>query len=238
MGIRLVLLFLFISGSIKAEPNYLKECWRIQGKKLASKYITFAFQEKCTILDSSQGVIMQRQYDGLGRIWCNATEFLKKDTLQNNRRISTSTLFYNKKNSDYKSTTSEKKSINNKSTIEDYICYNARYIPIQLISYALKHHAKMQSSSDGVFAIYTFQINEATVQIYIGKKSFLIHHIYILKQDLGKPKQDQLISYMEYINMGDIKVARSMRIEKWSGMVTDEIVLLRPTNTNELKSSK
>ena len=238
MGIRLVLLFLFLRLSIQAEPNYLKACWALQGKQLASKYLTFAFQEKCTRFDTIRGNVMKNQYDGLGRIWCNASELVKKDTVQNNRRISTSTLYYNKSISSYKTNNNEQKTVNSLSINQDYISYHARYIPLQLLKYALKHHAKLEASTNDGFAIYTFSLNHTNIRIYIDKKSCLVHHIYMVNQTPGLPIQDQLISYLEYVNMGDIKVARSMRIEKWNGTVTDEIVLLRPQNINTIPDLK
>ena len=207
--------------------NILKNCWQKQVKPLTNKYLTFSFTEERNELEHSFKPWQESNYNSTGKVWLNADNFLKSDSItirgkkyNSQTQLSKSTLLF----LDYGD---EELFAVTKSMFENQIFNTIRYSPIILIDYFYQHKISIDNESNNDFAVYNTIINKALVKLFIRKSDRLLEKINILSYDEFFGDVLSTFIYKDYLAINNFSYPKTVQIEKINSKVKDEVKISR-----------
>jgi hypothetical protein len=228
----LILLFLFTvcsTFSLNAKQNDLQACWDAQVKSLQQENLTFSFKEKRNELEHSFEPWQQTNFIGKGKIWVNATDFVKQDTLTSGKRIYFSKTVFNKNEMLFLDYGDKDLFAVTKEMFMDQNFESARYVPVNLIHYFVSQKIKAGKSSTDNVSVYETWINNTSVKLTIDRKTHLLQKVTLLSNDDLFGDVQTTFSYKDYTNIGKCHIAQTINIEKINGKIIEEVQLLQPS---------
>ncbi len=210
------------------KPNYLQACWKKQVKPLKNQYFSFHYQEKQHTLEHSFEPWEQTKYVCTGDIWVSNASFLKKDTMTNVARNKTyysktqlsanNLLFLDYGDKDLFPVT--------KSMFTNKIIETCRYSPIPLIHRFYTQKIPLDKESNADFAIYTTNINDTIVKLYIRKSDNLLAKITTLSDDALLGDVLSTLHCKEYMTFNKLSYPKLIAIDKINGKIADEVSIM------------
>lgn len=228
------LLLLTGTFSVIAKPkDPLLQCWNKQVKALHQQYIVLAFQEKFNQLEHSFEPWQQTNYVGKGKVWINATDFLKHDTLSSGNRVYNSKTQFRKGELLFLDHGDNELYPVTKGMVEDQVVKAARYSPATLINFFYQHAIAADKPSTKEEAVYRTTINKTIVTLTIRKSDNLLVKITTLHDDELFGDVETVYSLKDYAAVGEVHYPKQITITKINGKINDEVNLSAASLTNE-----
>lgn len=218
----ILLAFTWTSRPCFSQANYLKESWKKQSEPLQTRILNFEFQESSNQLLHSFSPWQQTNFSSSGEIWTKAHDFSKIDTLRSNQAIYLSKTVLSEQDFLLQNYGKEQLESLTKSQLRDQIFLSARYLPHRLLSYFKKHKTPIERIEEK-HAIYSFQINQTTIKLFIDKSTFLLSKILTLSHDELFGDVETAYIYSDYIQIEDFYLAQQIEIKKINGKLLDHV---------------
>lgn len=214
--------------SVDAQNQYLSYCHKKQVQPLEKQSLNFSFQEKLNELEHSSEPWQQTNYSAKGKVWANANDFSKQDTLVNGTRVYYSRtslkkgelLFLDYGDNDLYHVT--------KDFALNQIIKSARYNPVYLLNYFVQQNVSIDKSTNKEFAIYTNVIDKTIVKLFINKSDFLLKKITTLHHDELFGDALTVLNYSEFQKIGALYFPVRVTIDKLTGKLSDEVLISKP----------
>ncbi len=242
-SITTIALILIAMHSLTANPkskDYLQSCWDRQVKPLQSQYISFSFQESKNNYDHGMEPFQVRSYTAKGKLWVNAGNFSKLDTMLSGRQTYYSKTQWNTTDLLFLDYGDEKLFESTRDMQQTLLFQHARYSPVNLIDYFVKQKAGLSNESTKELAVYVLTINRSLVKLFIRKSDSLIEKVSILC--MTDFINDELfgdvltvLMYSDYRNNNLLFFASKIGIEKMGGRLKEDVKL---TNAQWLVTAK
>ncbi|MFI5263060.1 MAG: hypothetical protein ACHQM6_00935 [Candidatus Kapaibacterium sp.] len=217
--------FFIVTSSSYAKEDYLKKCWGKQGEALHEKYLLLSYKETVGSLYHSMTPWQTYRTASYGSIWINAGHFFKHDTLKGKKTDYYAATEFDPQDllmTDFGDTTLE--TITQRD-IAEYTFETARYSPALLIHYFLEKHIVPDKESNSEFAVYKTTIGKTIVSLFIRKKDCLPEKVSMLAGEDILGDVTSIFHYADYSVAGNLRYARTVRIEKKNGKVRDTITI-------------
>ncbi|WP_310396747.1 hypothetical protein [Hymenobacter sp.] len=205
--------------------NYLAQCWRQQGQQLAGRYAVFSFREQANELEHSFSPWQQTAYAKRGTAWVNAENFLKQDTLvQQQKTLVSKTQLSGDVllRLDYGD---QKLAPVTPEQFAEQLFQTARYSPLPLLSYFVRHPTEADERSRPGFAVYTTRLPRAVVSLVIRKSDGLVDRVEVLSDDELFGDVRTTFTYRDYAAAGKFAYPKTVSIDKLGGKVRDEVAV-------------
>lgn len=203
-------------------------CWQKQVQPLAQQYLTFSFLEKVNELQHNFEPWQQTNYTANGKIWCNAADFSKEDTLTNGKRLYYSKTSLHKSELLFLDYGDKDLFPVTKELTLDQIIKAARYFPVNLINYFFEQNVQPNQDSNKEFAVYEAIVNKAIVKLFVRISDQLLIKVTTLHNDDLFGDVLTTINYSEFTSIGKLNFASRIDIGKYNGKIKDEITLYKP----------
>lgn len=216
------LVFTWTSLPCFSQTNYLKESWKKQSEPLETRILNFEFQESSNQLLHSFSPWQETNFSSSGEIWSKAHDFSKIDTLISNQRIYLSKTVLSDKEFLLQNFGKEELESLTKSQLQDQVFLSARYLPNRLLSYVYEYNLPLDRL-DEKYAVYSLQINQTTVKLFIEKDTFLLSKIHTWSHDELFGDVETVYSYSSYIQLEEFYLAQQIAIKKINGKLHDQV---------------
>lgn len=205
-----------------SQANYLEESWKKQSEPLETRILNFEFQESTNQLLHSFSPWKQTNFSTSGEIWSMAHDFSKIDTLKSNQGIYLSKTVLGEQDILLQNYGKEQLEPLTKSQFHDQVFLSARYLPHRLLSY-FKERLPPIERLEEKYAVYSFQINQTTVTLFIDKETFLLSKIQTLGHDELFGDVETTYTYSAYLQIEDFYLAQHIEINKINGKLLDQV---------------
>ncbi|PHS08590.1 MAG: hypothetical protein COA88_06400 [Kordia sp.] len=230
----LILLTIVLQSCSKT--NYLENSILLYGESDDKSLVRFNFKEQLNNLGHLAEPWATNTYNGKGSFWVDKNTFQKQDSLINSRGsvyvsktdITNNMLLY----LDYGD--KELLPVTEELYIEKLI-NTARYTPITLLYHFKNNKKNIEFSSTDKQVIYTLNIDEYPIQLFINKSNNLVDKITYLSDDELYGDITTSFMYSSYIKSEFYIYPAHIKIEKINGKVIDIVEILTSTIDNQVK---
>ncbi len=224
----LIATFVIIGAPTNAQNNALKVCWKKQVQPLDQQYLAFSFQEEISELGHNFEPWQLTPYKANGKLWINAEDFYKQDTLTNGSRV------YHSKTSLHKSELlfldygdKELFPVTKELTINQII-KSARYFPANLINYFFKQNVQASEESTKELAVYETAINNTIVRLFIRRSNALLVKVTTMHNDDLFGDVLTSLDYSDFTSIGKLYFAQRIDIDRFHGKIKEHVTLAKP----------
>ena len=213
--------------------DYLNACWHQQGQPLQARYLQLGYRETLNELEHNAAPWQATAYTGRGTVWCNADNFLKRDTLQaatrtyfsRTQRTAATLLFQDYGDQGLLAVSEE--------TRREYVFRAARYSPVLLLAYFVQHRVPADKDAPAGFARYQATIGQTRVSLLIRRADALLDQVLLLAPDEMLGDVATSFTYRDYAPVAGLRYAASIHVEKFNGQVQDDVRVLTATVGSE-----
>lgn len=216
-----------------SQSDFLDESWKKQSEPLHTKTIHFDFHESANQLLHSFSPWQQTNLSTSGEIWSKANDFSKIDTLHSNQRIYLSKIVLSEQEMLQQNYGKEQLEPLTKNQFQDQVFLSARYLPNRLLNYFKKLNPSFEISEDK-FAVYSAQINQTRVKLFIDTGSSLLSKIQTFNHDELFGDVETEYTYSDYIRIDDFFLARHVDITKVNGKLLDQVKISQVEITDSI----
>ena len=224
LGFLLLGILIYLPANISAGPqNYLKNCFDNQVMPLHGRYLCLTYNESANVLGHDFEPWKQTNYLYNGKVWCDANDFLKSDTLNGKSKAYYSKTQFDKSTllfQDYGDDSLYPATLN---MYTDYILQTARYTPILLINYFYRIFPAPEAQSDTSVAVYKLIIHKTVVRLFIRKQNSLLEKAVMMYNDDMLGDVENTYSYRGYSEIKRLYYPGVVAIDKIGNKVHDEI---------------
>ncbi|MBN3581930.1 hypothetical protein JYB64_05985 [Algoriphagus aestuarii] len=216
-----------------SQANYLKESWKKQSEPLETNILNFEFQESSNQLLHSFSPWQQTNFSTSGEIWIQAHDFSKIDTLRSNQRVYLSKTVLSEQEFLLQNYGKEQLESLTKSQLQDQIFLSARYLPHRLLNYFKEHNIPIERLEEK-YAVYSLQINQTTVKLFLDKDTFLLSKIQTLSHDDLFGDVKTTYTYSDYLQIEDFYLAKQIEIKKINVKLLDQVEISHAKFTDSI----
>lgn len=217
------LCFLFNTFPAHA-TDYLTECWRKQVGALRGQLIKCSYREQQNSLYHSPEPWQVRNNVSTGNIWCAAEQFFQVDTVVGAKKAYVSKIQFTPTELLTQYYWNKGLSTITKSKFAEQVFETARYSPVLLLDYFVRHRTSADSTSDANLAMYTLTINGTIVQLFIRTSDSLLEKVTTTQNHDLWGDVTNTILYSDYTHDRQLYYARGVQVEKIRG-IRDTITL-------------
>ncbi|UOG76519.1 hypothetical protein MTX78_07940 [Hymenobacter tibetensis] len=210
-------------------PNNLRACWNQQVRPLQNTYTSWRYQETLNKLEHSFQPWQATTYTGTGRIWSNARNFLKSDTLHQGTKTYFSQTHLTPTTLLFQDYGDKQLTRVTQGDFQEQPLQAARYEPSTLIQYFFAAKSTPEPESTRELVVYKATLHRTIVRLYIRTADNLLSKVTTLQDDDLFGDVHTTYTYENYAALGKLTYPKTVTISKINGKLTDKVMITAAT---------